>query len=126
MQSHNIKPSPNRLNCGPNITLTTDLIETLFDLFEVNEELQYIDRPHLFTADDWRHTIYDELVHIGTRDEVESGLQQLAQINFIDLELSSQNQGHYQVRLRSDIVWEVMTMLEKSGMLSAHQPFRRH
>ena len=103
-----VMPRPIHLAAAASKPVLNNLLGAIMELFEVNERLEYVDRPHLFIAGNWRHTIYAEFAHIGTRDEVRRGLRKLAEIDFIDLLPPGENGDEYKLRLRPENVMNAM------------------
>jgi len=110
-----VMPGPIHLAAAASTPVLNNLLGAIMELFDVNERLDYVDRPHLFTAGDWRHTIYAEFAHIGTRDEVRRGLRKLAEIKFIDLLPPGENHDEYKLRLRADNVIDAITAASRAG-----------
>jgi hypothetical protein len=106
--------------------VTINLLETIHGLFEMSDHLQFIDRPHLFTLDGWRHTIHQEFAEAGTRAEVQHGLRALAAIGCIDVDDRGPFPDKFLLRLYADNVAEIMEALEKTEDRPARKPARRH
>ena len=103
-----VMPGPIHLAAAASKSVLNNLLGAIMELFDVNDHLEYVDRPHLFIAGNWRHTTYAEFAHIGTRDEVRRGLRKLAEIDFIDLLPPGENGDEYKLRLRADNVMDTM------------------
>ena len=87
---------------APDAPLPRKLLITLGDLFEINERLQYIDRPGLFTLDYWRITSFTEFDHLESRAKVQRALNWLARVGYIHLDPYPGNPNQFYVRLPAE------------------------
>ena len=110
-----VMPGPIHLAAAASKSVLNNLLGAIMELFDVNDHLEYVDRPHLFIAGNWRHTTYAEFAHIGTRDEVRRGLRKLAEIDFIDLLPPGENGDEYKLRLRAENVMNAMAAAALAG-----------
>jgi hypothetical protein len=100
---------------NPSFALLVNLLNTIKELFEVDEHLQFVDRPQLFTLDAWRHSSIHEFDHLGPREIVHRALQKLANVDFIDVAMPIRNSDQFLLRLRADTILETIKEIKKPG-----------
>ena len=84
---------------APDAPLPGKLLIALGEKFEINESLQYVHRPGLFTLDHWRISSFSEFDHLGSRPKVRRALKWLAWVGYVHLDLKPGNPNQFYVRL---------------------------
>jgi hypothetical protein len=104
-----------KLSAPPSFTLMMNLFRTIRELFKVDEQLQFTDRPHLFTIGAWRQSSIEEFAHIGSREDVYRALRILAEKDFIDVSIKAPDSDQFLLRLRADVILKIIKEIKKAG-----------
>ena len=92
------------------------LFMSIAELFKVDEHLQFIDRPYLFTLTCWRQTSLAEFAHIGSRSDVWLGLEWLEERGMIELADIDLAQDECLLRYRDDEYLRVVETMKQEGV----------
>ena len=80
------------------------VLNTVLDFYKLDDHDQFVDRPHLFTPDMWRHTSIDEFDHLGPRKKVRRALLWHDSIGYIEVAMPSPNSDKFLLRFCAENV----------------------
>ena len=95
---------PTFLSDEPSATLLINLLSAINELFQVDEQLRFVDRPQLFTLDNWRQSSIEEFDFIGSRTELHLGMRILAKAGYIEVLMITRGSDRFMLRLRADAI----------------------
>ena len=103
------KPAEFTVELSPILLL--NLYRTIVDLFEVNEQFQFVNNTHLFMPYQWRNTSVAEFDHIGSREAVYRGLSFLADAGFIEMAFAA-TADQLLLYLHEDVLNSIITIID--------------
>jgi len=78
--------------------LRGQVLTTVLGFYKLDDDDQFVDRPHLFTPDLWRKTSIHEFDHLGSRDQVRQALLWHDSLGFIEVGMPAPNSDEFLLR----------------------------